>query len=421
MATAIRIENLSKRYRLGVIDRRALWSDLREKMFGAPENDANVFWSLRDVNLDVKQGEVVGFLGHNGAGKTTLLKIVSQITSPTTGRVCLRGRIASLLEVGPGFHQELTGRDNIYINGAIMGMTRREVTSKLDEIIAFSGVEEFIDTPVKRYSVGMRVRLAFAVAAHLEPEILVVDEVLAVGDAAFQQKCLGKMSSVARSGRTVLFVSHNSAAVEALCTRGVVLEHGRVVFEGTQTQAIEYYAASRMGESADLRDRKDRTGTGEVRVVAIELRDREGRKIPVARAGDDLQIAFHFECAGDKPIGRMGVELTVSTHLGTPVFNQANWFSGELFRDLPLQGVVVCRIPRLPLPVGHFRIGYRFQPDVNRRDPIDAIDSAVDLHVESGDFFGTGKLPKLKKGLCLVDGEWSLQPSGAPVATSASQ
>lgn len=413
MSIAIRIENLSKRYRLGVIDRKALWSDLREKFRGTQEDDANTFWSLRDVSLDIKEGEVVGFLGHNGAGKTTLLKIISQITTPTSGRVCLRGRVASLLEVGPGFHADLTGRDNIYINGAILGMTRREVSSKLDEIVAFSGLEAFIDTPVKRYSVGMRVRLAFAVAAHLEPEILVVDEVLAVGDAAFQQKCLGKMNSVAHSGRTVLFVSHNAAAVEALCTRGVVLDHGKVVFDGTQAEAIEYYASSRSSQGTDLRNRKDRKGSGEIRAVAIEFRNNRGQIIPVGRSGEDLNVVLHVEQMAPRPPLRLGVQITVSTHLGTPVFCQANWLTGELFRDLPEKGTITCRLPRLPLPVGHYRIGFRLQPEVQRRDMIDGIESAIDLHVEAGNFFGTGKLPLLRDGVCLVDGEWSIEETQA--------
>lgn len=420
MSIALRVENLSKRYRLGVIDRQALWNDLREKLRGTPQEDEKTFWSLRDVSFDVKEGEVVGFLGHNGAGKSTLLKIISQITTPTSGRVCLRGRVASLLEVGPGFHADLTGRDNIYINGAILGMSHREVSSKLDEIIAFSGLEEFIDTPVKRYSVGMRVRLAFAVAAHLEPEILVVDEVLAVGDAAFQQKCMGKMNSVAHSGRTVLFVSHNAAAVEALCTRGIVLQNGKVLFDGTQTEAIEFYAASRTSQGTNLRDRKDRSGSGEVKAVGIELRNSRGQVVPVARSGEDLNVALQIEQTGARAPVRLGVQITVSTHLGTPVFTQANWLGGELFQDLPEKGTILCRLPRLPLPIGHYRIGFKLLPDIRKKEPVDSIDSAIDLHVEAGNFFGTGKLPLLREGVCLVDGEWSIQNTEtAPVAEHA--
>ena len=247
MSVVARIENLGKAFRLGVIDRRSFYHDWKQRLFSKSDvaDDPELFWALRDVSFEVRDGEVVGLLGRNGAGKSTLLKVMSQITAPTRGCIKLRGRVASLLEVGTGFHPEMTGRDNVFLNGIILGMTRREVAGKFDEIVAFADIGEFIDTPVKRYSVGMRVRLAFAVAAHLEPEILLIDEVLAVGDAAFQQRCLGKIGEVSRGGRTVFFVSHNVAAVEALCTRGIVLEHGRVAFDGAPVEAIEHYSASR--------------------------------------------------------------------------------------------------------------------------------------------------------------------------------
>src|SRR6202045_1833456 len=242
----ISVEHLSKRYFVGHRDEGTLdqhWSFreiLERSVRNSLRNAANVlagrqlvagdaveeFWALRDVSFEVQQGEILGIIGRNGAGKSTLLKILSRITEPTAGRVTLRGRVASLLEVGTGFHPELTGRENIYLNGAILGMTQAEIRKKFDEIVAFAEVEKFLDTPVKHYSSGMYVRLAFAVAAHLEPEILIIDEVLAVGDAEFQKKCLGKMDEVSRGGRTVLFVSHNMAAIENLCSRGVVLHQG---------------------------------------------------------------------------------------------------------------------------------------------------------------------------------------------------
>jgi lipopolysaccharide transport system ATP-binding protein len=411
MSTAIRVENLSKAYSLGVINRRIFAHEWWLKLTRRKESDDHFFWALRDISLDVRDGEVVGLLGANGAGKSTLLKVISQITSPTRGCVKLRGRVGSLLEVGTGFHPDLTGRDNVFLNGAILGMSRREVTRKFDEIVAFAGIGEFIETPVKRYSVGMRVRLAFAVAAQLEPEILVIDEVLAVGDAAFQQKCLGRIGEVSRSGRTVLFVSHNSAAIAALCTRGIVLETGRITFEGSPSEAIDYYAATRGGQSTELSARTDRSGSGEVVVTTLELRNARSEPVASIRSGEDLEVALHFQRHAPGPFPRLGVQIAVTTHLGTAVFTHANWHTGDSFGDLPAQGVVVCRIPRLPLPAGRYRIGFRVSAEMRgRRDPFDAMDFAAELAVESGDFFGTGYLPKTKDGLCLVDGSWRLEP-----------
>lgn len=258
MSVVLKIENVGKQYRLGQIgtgslanDMNRAWSRLRGKedpyLKIGDENDRSVkggsdwVWALKEINYEVKQGEVLGIIGKNGAGKSTLLKILSQVTTPTLGQIKVRGRIAALLEVGTGFHQDLTGRENIYLNGAILGMTKAEIKSKFDEIVEFSGVSKYIDTPVKRYSSGMIVRLGFAVAAHLEPEILIVDEVLAVGDAEFQKKCLGKMKDVSKEGRTVLFVSHNMAAVKTLCNTGLVLKHGTVQFAGSVDNAVGFY------------------------------------------------------------------------------------------------------------------------------------------------------------------------------------
>lgn len=242
---AIRIANLSKRYMIGLKKDSSLRGTL-STVFKTGNASDEEFWALKDINLEIKKGDVLGIVGKNGAGKSTLLKILSQITKPTTGRIEINGRVASLLEVGTGFHPELTGRENIYLNGTILGMTRKEVASKFDEIVAFSGVEKFIDTPVKRYSSGMYVRLAFAVAAHLEPEILIIDEVLAVGDAEFQKKCLGKMKDVAEDGRTVIFVSHDIGAVKNLCTKGVLLENGRLKYSGDILSVItEYQSVSK--------------------------------------------------------------------------------------------------------------------------------------------------------------------------------
>jgi len=243
--------------------------------------------------------------------------------------------------------------------------------------------------------------------------------VLAVGDAAFQQKCLGKIGEVSRSGRTVIFVSHNAASIESLCTRGIVLEKGRLTFDGTQSAAIEAYAASRSAGASDLRTRTDRTGSGEVRVTGVELRDAAGDAIPAGRAGEELQIALHFTRPSAGTFPRLAAQVTVTTHLGAPVFTHANWLRGESFGDLPEQGTIVCRIPSLPLPVGHFAIGFRLSAEERgRRDPFDAMESAAELHVEAGDFFGTGKLPSLKLGVCLVEGEWRLDSTPVPALAS---
>jgi lipopolysaccharide transport system ATP-binding protein len=257
----IEIDHLYKQYRLGQVGTGTLVHDLNRwyhRIRGledpyerltqqndrrSPSSNSYV-WALEDICCQIKQGDVTGIIGKNGAGKSTLLKLLSKVTSPTRGSIRIRGKVASLLEVGTGFHPELTGRENIFLNGAILGMTKREIAQKFDEIVAFSGVEKYIDTPVKRYSSGMYVRLAFAVAAHLEPEILIVDEVLAVGDAEFQKKCLGKMQDVSKEGRTVLFVSHNLVAVQSLCNKGILLEHGRLSFEGTANDAVDKYLAS---------------------------------------------------------------------------------------------------------------------------------------------------------------------------------
>ena len=414
MAVAIRIENVSKAYRLGELDRSLFLHDWMRKLRGEKEEvdraDPKTFWALRDVNFDVQEGDVVGLLGRNGAGKSTLLKLISQITAPTEGAIKLRGRAASLLEVGTGFHPELTGRDNIFVNGAILGMTKREIAGKFDEIVEFSGIENFIDTPVKRYSVGMRVRLAFSIAAQLETEILILDEVLAVGDAAFQQKCLGRIGNISRSGRTVLFVSHDVAAVEALCTRGIVLDQGRVGFDGSQTEAIEFYSSLRGGGTQSLESRPDRKGSGEVRVRAIELRDGAGTSVSVGRVGKPLEVVLHFARSADAQLSPVGVELTVTTHLGAPVFFHASWLEAKEFQKLPEEGEFICRFPELALPAGHYQVGYRLMfRAMRKREAVDALPDAAELHVEAGDFFGTGKLPPPKSGVCLVRGSWTME------------
>ena len=249
---AICISNLSKQYKIGLKKDGSLRGTLAN-LFKLGNTSQEDFWALKDINFEIKKGDVIGIIGKNGAGKSTLLKVLSQITRPTTGRIEINGRVASLLEVGTGFHPELTGRENIYLNGTILGMTRKEVSAKFDEIVAFSGIKKFIDTPVKRYSSGMYVRLAFSVAAHLEPEILIIDEVLAVGDAEFQKKCLGKIKDVSNQGRTVIFVRHDLAAVKALCTNGMVLNNGKIQFTGNIKDCINNYSKTIKKDNKNLK------------------------------------------------------------------------------------------------------------------------------------------------------------------------
>lgn len=321
----IEIENIGKRYKIG--SNKEQYVFLRDEIVNClspakrRERAAREeFWALRNITFGVEQGEVVGIIGRNGAGKSTLLKVLSQITPPTEGRIKLRGRVASLLEVGTGFHPELTGRENIYLNGAILGMMRKEIARKFDEIVAFAEVEKFLDTPVKRYSSGMYVRLAFAVAAHLEPEILVVDEVLAVGDSEFQKKCLGKMGDVAKCGRTVLFVSHNMAALQSLCQRGIVLSSGVQIFDGTSADAVAFYHRSTQGDTGRLMDYvrpPDCSDASECFIEAVWL-DRKEDEAPWY-IGDELKINLDVFVAHPAP--SLQVTIGIRTEAGVRIYH----------------------------------------------------------------------------------------------------
>jgi lipopolysaccharide transport system ATP-binding protein len=414
---AIRVDGVGKQYRLG--GPAARYRTLREQLALAltapfralrrgrgPEEQQ--FWALRDVSLEVKRGEVVGIIGRNGAGKSTLLKILSRITEPTTGEVELYGRVGSLLEVGTGFHPELTGRENVYLNGAILGMKRAAIVKKFDDIVAFAEVEKFIDTPVKHYSSGMYMRLAFAVAAHLEPEILVVDEVLAVGDTAFQKKCLGKMSQVAEGGRTVLFVSHNMAAVENLCGRGVLLEAGRVRLSGKMQHVIDRYIAT-VSKLADrpLVERDDRQGNGRLRFTGISYLE-DGRPVETVRAGHPATIRVTYACERPGPVA-VHVAIGVYTLSGQCVAVLENEMAGYEIDRLEGQGEFCCTIPKVPLTPGKYRLN--LFSTVNGV-MADWLQEAGDMDVESGDFFGTGRLPMATHGGVLVDQVWGSGSAG---------
>jgi len=335
----------------------------RSKHYGSHKHQhaEEDFWALKDVSFEIPRGERVGIIGRNGAGKSTLLKILSRITEPTTGRVEIRGRVASLLEVGTGFHPELTGRENIYLNGAILGMTRREIRSKFDEIVDFAEVEKFLDTPVKRYSSGMYVRLAFAVAAHLEPEILVVDEVLAVGDVNFQKKCLGKMEDVAdREGRTVLFVSHQMAAIQTLCSKGIFLHQGSVFCSGEMGDVISSYldfGASSTGRS-DI-SQLPRSGSGSARFSAVYAVNQQGIETNFVQLGNPLR--FCFELYSDIPIRDLSVGLSIHDQSGQSIVIAYSDYDNKTL-DLTGDGQVikvVAKIDAAPLSPGRYSLGVR--------------------------------------------------------------
>lgn len=327
MSLAIRVEHVGKRYRLMSSDSTSSYRTLRESLTDAARSlfrrgeaqSREDFWALRDVGFEIPAGQAVGIVGRNGAGKSTLLKILSRITKPTTGRVELHGRVGSLLEVGTGFHPELSGRENIFLNGSIIGMTRREIQAKFDDIVEFAGTEKFLDTPVKRYSSGMFVRLAFSVAAHLRPEILFVDEVLAVGDASFQRRCLDLMSDLARQGCTLMFVSHNLDMIPKLCQSAILLEQGQVKMIDTAETVIDRYLERILHESAgvSLRDRPSR-GNGRAKFVALELQDGHGRPIASHNPGDDLRCVLDIET--DQVLDDATIEVHVKTVHGTRIF-----------------------------------------------------------------------------------------------------
>lgn len=419
MKPIIKVENLSKQYKLGV--RSAPYTTLREtfsKIARSPlkilsekkqkKNDS--FWALRDVSFEVAPGEIVGIIGRNGAGKSTLLKILARVTEPTEGRIELYGHTNSLLEVGTGFHPELTGRENIFVNGAILGLKRFEIKRLFDEIVQFAEIEKFLDTAVKHYSSGMYMRLAFSVAAHLNPDILIIDEVLSVGDQQFQKKCLGKVRDVAKAGRTVLFVSHNMAAVENLCQRGVVLEKGKVTYVGEQTRAISRYLENiNKNVDSNFKERPDRIGSGEMRVTKIEIKDTDGNPLYNTMCGQDIDIHFRFERAENYLKSNVIIGFMVRNYLDAPVFLQHNRLTRNNWSYLPQRGVFVCRIRRLPLPPSNYRFGFSVMCD---DEYLDRIDDAIELTVIEGDFYGSGEVPPITHGCCLVDAEWRLLDSG---------
>jgi lipopolysaccharide transport system ATP-binding protein len=415
---AVKAENISKLYQLGAesgLDRTlrdALANSVRRLKPRSKDGNAaasSQFWALENVSFEIRPGEIIGVIGRNGAGKSTLLKILARITEPTAGRAELFGRIGSLLEVGTGFHPELSGRENIFLNGSILGMSNREIARKFDEIVAFAEIEQFIDTPVKRYSSGMYVRLAFAVAAHLEPEILLVDEVLAVGDAAFQKKCLGKLGEVSKAGRTILFVSHNTAALLGLCNRGLLFERGKLTADGEIESVVHSYLKSlRANALSDLSNFSNREGKGRVRITSVAFEDESGNKIENGISGQPLIIKLNYQAAESESLPNCRASIAFYDNLGQTLFN----CSSELvIRDpitLASNGEIRCVIPRLPLSQNNYLLSLFLE--VNREIE-DWIHQGAELPVVDGDFYGTGRLyPEGWRGKgVLVSHQWIMK------------
>jgi lipopolysaccharide transport system ATP-binding protein len=429
------IENLAKKYRIQHKHERQQYVTLRDmlsdKLFspwrrlstqrvGSNGNGAcppaiqqqprnEEFWALKDVSLEIKQGEVVGIIGRNGAGKSTLLKVLSRITEPTEGRARIRGRVASLLEVGTGFHPELTGRENIFLNGAILGMTRVEIKRKFDDIVAFAEIEKFLDTPVKRYSSGMYVRLAFAIAAHLEPEILIVDEVLAVGDAEFQKKCLGKMGDVASEGRTVLFVSHDMGNITRLCRRGVLLDEGRVSSEGEITAVAARYLNGHVVEEgyANLGNRGDRSGSGDAQWQSVELRNGDGRCSTFA-FGHPLTLRAVLEVRNR--IWNAQLAVIISTDGGVSVHGLESINEGMSWPAETGKYLFDVTIPKLQLLPGGYVADLWIGNSV--ADRVDYLKGAISFQVvQSEDAKLAGSLHR-SNGLVFSPSRWSYERIG---------
>lgn len=423
--TVIRVEHVSKRFQIGlraphhriseaitdlgkaILRRPAMVTGAGSQEHAGQHQDTAEFWALKDVCFDVQRGDVVGIIGRNGAGKSTLLKILARITEPTSGRFGLRGRVGSLLEIGTGFHPELTGRENIFLSGTILGMKRRDVARHFDEIAAFAEIDEFLDTPVKRYSSGMRVRLGFAVAAYLNPEILIVDEVLAVGDAAFQKKCLGKMGSFAQSGRTVLFVSHDLNAVNSLCSSALLLQHGRLTARGETSEIIARYRESiELFHQTPLKERQDRSGSGRVRFTSLNVCGPSDSDSTI-RTGRPCTFELEFECTESEVPNDIHVAVTIADSLGNPLMTCASFHQGTEFPAFGKHNRVRCTIAQLPLAPGSYSVHIAATV---RRERADLVENVLAFTVHEDDYFGTGRLPKPEKHGCfVVDHDWTVQ------------
>ncbi len=421
MQPVIRFENVGKLYRLGTVGTGTITHDLRrwwitnvrhkedpylkigETNDRSTKGSSDYVYALKDINLEVQEGDVLGIIGKNGAGKSTLLKLLSRVTAPTTGKIYTRGRIASLLEVGTGFHPELTGRENIYMNGSILGMKKNEINRKLDEIIEFSGCERYIDTPVKRYSSGMMVRLGFAVAAHLDPEILVVDEVLAVGDAEFLKKAIGKMQDVSKGqGRTVLFVSHNMGSVRQLCNTGIILDDGMISYIGSTEECVGLYLSEINATALEpITCRIDRKGTGEVVLNQIKITDTNNKPLDSVMSGQDFIIKLHYKSYIQKEISNIIFSIEIKDDKYNPVSLIHNRLTGQSIY-IKEDGVIECFIKHNPLNEGKYLLSFSITQG-GHGDYYDLVENAYSLIVKNGDFYISGELPPSYFGPLLID------------------
>ncbi len=427
MSIILKADNIAKQYRLGRVGTGTLKHDLNRwwhtvqgkedpylKVGAVNDRSTSAsedyVWALKDISFEVNQGEVLGIIGKNGAGKSTLLKILSRVTQPTKGTIKTKGRIASLLEIGTGFHPELTGRENIFMNGAVLGMTKAEIKRKLEEIISFSGCEKYIDTPVKRYSSGMKVRLGFAVAAHLEPEVLVVDEVLAVGDAEFQKKAIDKMQHLSTGeGRTVLFVSHNMASVKSLCNKGIVLENGISVFNGDTDEAVNFYLSEEKKIiPKDLSLINNRSGDGKMKFKCFHIEHKNGQRIENVLSGETVIFSFLLEANF--------VGHSINVDLGFSIHNSTGELVSVLYSSYQNQIVQInkpgiynlkCVIPDFALNEGEYVVKGRIEVDRKESDWLKP--PLGRFKVIKGDFYGTGNLGFTGKAQILIKGEWELQ------------
>jgi lipopolysaccharide transport system ATP-binding protein len=405
----LEIKDISKKFRISHerLGYLSLRDSIRDFVSGKNKTRQEDFWALKDISFNVFPGDSIAIIGKNGAGKSTLLKILSRITPPTSGKIKSRGRIASLLEVGTGFHPELTGRENIYLNGSILGMKRMEINSKFNEIVDFSGVERFLDTPLKHYSSGMQLRLAFAVAAFLEPEILVIDEVLAVGDAEFQKKCIGKMDEVSKSGRTIIFVSHNMNAVSRLCNTGVYLKQGKVAKASASiSELINAYLTDVPGaDGDDLSKRTDRMGSGEIRINKITISSMNDEPLDMITSGQDFNIVLSYECSEYIPerIPGLNVSLSIVTANGSHLLLHHNRLTGDDVSNVKKGGTFNLQIKQLPLVEGTYALNYSVMHGHNYYD---FMENAYRFKVVAGHVYNYVELPPSSHGSFLINAKW---------------